>query len=99
MIFEEVTFCKSELPAGTSILAIRYNYTGSQNNNLFYLIDNQLDYVLAYYFAELKTMKRNLVMFFTNLLIKPIIKKISYCNTNKLIDKFSTLLWQISDNK
>ena len=47
-------FSESKFPAGTPILDTRYEHPRSQNNNLFYLFNSQLDYVLAHYFADLE---------------------------------------------
>ena len=76
-------FSKSEFPFGTSVLNTRYEHFRSQNNNLFYPFNNQRDYALADYFAKSETTKRNIDKFLSNLLMKPITKKLSYCNANK----------------
>ena len=81
--FREVTFSESEFLADTPVLDTRYEHLESQNNNPFYLFNGQLDYVLAHYFADLETTKRNIDKFFTNLLMKPITKNLSYCNTDE----------------
>lgn len=78
-----MTFSQSKFSAGTSVLDIQYKHSISQNNNLFYLFYDQLDYTFAHYFVELEIIKRNVDRFLTNLLIKPIIKKLLYCNANK----------------
>lgn len=53
---------------------IRYKSFKSQNSNLFYLFNNQHNYILAHYFIYLKTIKHNNDKFITYLLIKPTIK-------------------------
>lgn len=81
--FRKVMFSESKFVAGTSVLDTQYKYPGSQNNNLFYFFNKQLDYALAQHFTELEITKHNIDRFFTNLLIKFIIKKLSYCNSDK----------------
>ena len=99
LIFRKVTFSESEFPAGTLVLDIRYEYPESQNNNPFYLFNGQLDYALAHYFANSETTKCNVDKFFTNLLMKPISKKFSYCNANEWMEKLSAIQWGIPDDK
>lgn len=86
-----MTFSESEFPAGIPVSDTQYEHFGSQNNNLFYLFNDQLDYALVYYFTELKTIKRNVDRFLINPLIKPIIKKLSYCNANEWMKKLSAI--------
>ncbi len=81
--FRKVTFSESDFPVDTSVLDTRYERLGSQNNNWFYLFNDQLDYALANNFAKSKTTKYNIDKFLSNLLIKPIIKKLSYWNANE----------------
>ena len=81
--FREITFNKSEFSAGTLVLDTRYKHPRSQNNNLFYLFNGQLDYALAYYFVDLEITKHNIDKFFTNPLIKPITKDLLYCNVDE----------------
>lgn len=52
-MFREVIFSEFEFPISISVLKTRYKHLRSQNNNMFYLFSNQLDYTLVYYFAEL----------------------------------------------
>ncbi len=85
--FREVTFSKSKFLVGTPILDTRYVHPGSQSNNPFYLFNDQFDYALAHYFAESETTKRNFDKFLSNPLIKPITKKLSYCNTDEWIEE------------
>ena len=81
--FKGVTFNKSEFSIGTLVLNIRYEHSESQNSNLFYPFNDQLDYALADYFAESETTKCNIDKFLSNLLMKPITKKLSYCNVDE----------------
>ena len=85
-------FGKSEFLIGTQVLDTRYKHFGSQNNNPFYPFNDQLDYVLADYFAESKTTKHNIDKFLSNLLIKSVIQNLSYCNVNEWIEKLFTIL-------
>ena len=71
-------FNKQKFSAGTLVSNIKYDHSGSQNNNLFYPFYNQLDYALAHYFAESKTTKDNVDKFLSNQLIAPLTKKLSY---------------------
>ena len=81
--FRKMAFSESEFPAGTPVSDTQYKHPKSQNNNLFYAFNDQLDYTLAYYFSESETTKRNVDKFLTNLLMKPITKKLSYCNADE----------------
>ena len=76
-------FSKSKFLFGIPVLDNKYKYPENQNNNLFYLFNDQLDYILTHYFANLKTIKYNIDNFLTNLLIKAIIKNLLYYNTDK----------------
>lgn len=91
LIFTEVTFNKSEFLASTPILDTRYKYSRRKNNNSFYSFNGQLDYVLDHYFTDLETTKCNVDKFFTNSLIKPIIKNLLYYNISELIEKLSAI--------
>ncbi len=97
--FREVTFSESEFPVGTPVLDTRYKHPGSQNNNPFYPFNDQLDYTLADYFTESETIKCNVDKFLSNLLIKPITEKLSYRNADEWMEKLSTILWGIPDDK
>ena len=70
----------------------RYERLGSSNNNLFYPFNDQFDYILANYFGKLDTTKRNIDKFLYNPLMKPIVKKLSYWNTNKWMEKLSVII-------
>ncbi len=74
---------KSEFLVGTPVSDIRDEHLGSHNNNLFYPFNDQLDYALTNYFAKPETTKRNVDKFLSNPLLKPITKKLSYCNTDE----------------
>lgn len=83
--FREVTFGESKFPAGTSVSDTRYKYLGSQNNNLLYSFNDQLDFSLAHYFAESETTKCNMNKFLSNPLMKLITKNLSYRNADEWI--------------
>ena len=91
-IFKELTFSEFKFLIDTPILDTRYKHFGSQNNYLYYSFIDKFDYALADYFAKLKITKCNIDKFLSNPLIKPIIKKFSYCNANKWIKKSSIIL-------
>ena len=76
-------FSESEFLAGILVLDIRYEHPGCQNINLFYAFNDQLDYILTHYFAELGTRKRNFNKSLFNLLINSITKKLLYCNKDE----------------
>lgn len=82
-IFKEMMFSESVFLASILVLDIRYKYLKSRNNNSFYLFNGQLDYALAHYFTDSKIIKCNNNKFLNYLLIKPITKNLSYCNTDK----------------
>lgn len=83
-----MTLDKSKFLAGILVLDTRYKQLKSQNNNLFYSLNGQVNYALAYYFADSETIKLNVVKFLIHLLIKPMIKNHLYQNTNKWIENF-----------
>ncbi len=62
----EVRFSEQEFPTGIPVSNIKYHHPGFQNNNLFHSFNNQLDYVLATYFAEFETTKGNVDRFLSN---------------------------------
>lgn len=64
---------------------------GSQNNNLFYLSNNQLDYTPANNFVESITTKGNINKFLSNPLIVSLTNKLLYRNTDKYIEKLSEI--------
>ena len=76
-------FNSHKLSADIPILDIKYKHLRSKYKNSFYPLNNQLDYGLAHYFAESKTIKGNVNKFLTNLLISLFTKKISYKNADK----------------
>ena len=80
---KKIKFSDKEFPSGTLVSDIIYDHPVSQNNNLFYLFYNQLNYVLAYYFAESGTTQNNIDKFLSDLLMAPLTKKLSYQNIDK----------------
>ena len=87
----DVMFSESKFPVSTPVLDTRYKHPGSQNNNLFYPFNGQLDYALAHYFLDLETTKPNIDKFITNSLMKPITKNLLYCNADEWIEKLSAI--------
>ena len=83
LTFGQMTFSESEFSAGTLILDTRYKYFRRQNNNLFYLFNGQLNYILTHYFLDSETTKRNINKFLTNPLMKLITKNLSYRNADE----------------
>ena len=79
----EVRFSDQEFAAGIPISNIKYNNPKFQNNNFFYLFHDQLDYGLAKYSAESKITKSNVDKFLSELLMAPLIEKLSYQNVDK----------------
>lgn len=55
----DVRFHEQEFPVDKSVLEIKYHHLSSQNNNLFYLFNNQLDYTLINYIGKSETIKDN----------------------------------------
>lgn len=78
-----MTFIESKFLASILVLDTRYKYFRSQNNNSFYLFNNQVVYTLVHYFANSETTKNNIDKFLTNFLIKLITKHLLYYNGNK----------------
>ena len=74
----EVRFSEQEFLIGTLVSNIKYDHPRSQNDNLFYLFHNQLDYILAHFFAESETIKDNVDKFFSDLLMAPLTEKLCY---------------------
>ncbi len=83
----EVRFSEQEFPASIPISNIKYHHLDSQNDNLFYPFNDQLDYALATYFIESETTKGNIDRFLSNLLMAPL----SYRHIDKWIEKFSDI--------
>lgn len=75
---KEVRFSEQEFPTGKPVSNIKYHHQESQNNNLFYLFNDQLDYALAYYFVDSETKKGNVDKFLFDPLMSPITEKLSY---------------------
>lgn len=76
-------FNSHEFSIGTLISDQRYNHLESKPKNTFHPFNNQLDYILAHYFAKLETTKSNINKFLTDPLIVSLTKKLSYKNADK----------------
>lgn len=61
-----MTSNKSEFSVDIPIFDIKYKHLESENNNLFYLFNSQLDDILVHYFANLETSKHSIDKFLTN---------------------------------
>lgn len=85
--FKKSMFSKSKFLVGIPVLSTWYKYLKNKNNNIFYLFNNQLDYILVYFFIKSEITKYNINWFLINLLIKLITKKLFYYNINKYIKK------------
>lgn len=96
---KEVWFAEQEFLANLSISKIKYNHPESQNDNIFYPFNNQLDYALAYYFTNSEITKGNIDKFMSNSLIALFTKKLSYQNANKRMEKLSKITWGIPNNE
>lgn len=79
----EISFIDQEFFVDKPISDIKYYYLNSLNNNFFNLFNNQLNYVLANYFAKSETRKDNINRFLSDLLMVLLIKKLFYQNANK----------------
>ena len=79
----EVRFSEQEFLASTLVFNIKYNYLGSQNHNLFYPFNDQIDYALTYYFVESETTKSNVDRFLSDPLMAPLTKNLFYQNIDK----------------
>ena len=88
----EEWFTRNKFPAGISISDIKYNHLGLKYQNICYQFNDQLDYVLAHYFAESKTTKGNINKFLSDPLMTLFTKKLFYKNANKWMEKLSELL-------
>ena len=64
---KEVRFSEQEFPTCKPISNIIYNHLESEIDNLFYLFNNQLDYIQAHYFAKLEIMIGNIDKFLSDL--------------------------------
>lgn len=80
---KEISYSEQEFSANKPISNIKYHYPDFQNNNPFYLFNNQLDYVLNTYFIESKTIKGKIDQLLSNSLIILLTKNLSYQNVNK----------------
>lgn len=95
----EKWFGSYKCPTGISILDKKYKHAGSVYKISFYLFNDQLNYSLAHYFAESKITKGNINKLFTDPLMIPFIKKLSYKNANEWIEKPSKISWDIPNIK
>lgn len=87
----EVWFNNQKFFTGLLISNIKYNHLRSQKNNTFYPFNNQLDYILAHFFIDFKTIKSNVNRFLSNSLIVLFTKKLFYQNADKWRKKFSKI--------
>ena len=87
----EVRFSEQKFPTGTPVSNIKFDYPGSQNDNLFYPFYNHLDYALAHYFAKSETTKGNTNKSLSNPLMTLLTEKPSYQNPDKWIEKLSEI--------
>lgn len=87
-----IRFSKHEFSVAKAILNFKYYLLESQKDNLFYLLKNHVDYAITHYFTNFETTKHNLNRFLLNLLMTLLIKKLSYQNVDKLIEKLSEIL-------
>ena len=78
---KQVEFSKQKFPAGTPISNIKYDY-----------FHNQLEFELAHYFVESETKKGKVDKFLSNTLMTPFIKKLSYQNADKWMEKLLEIL-------
>ncbi len=88
---KEIRFSEQEFPAGIPVSDIKYHHLSSQNNNLFHLFNDRLDYALVTYFAESQTTKSNIDKLLSNPLMVPLTEKLSYLNTDKWMEKLSDI--------
>ena len=98
-LLKEEWFTGKKFPARTPVSDIKYNHPGLKHQNSFYPFNDQLDYALAHYFAELETIKGNVNKFLSDLLITPLSKKLFYKNADKWMKKLSEIPWGIPENK
>ena len=59
----EKWFNRNKFSAGTPVSDIKYNHPRLKHQNSFYLFNDQLDYVLAHYFAKSEITKGNVNKF------------------------------------
>ena len=96
---KEIRYSEQEFPADKLISNIQYHYLSSQNNNLFYLFNDQVDYALFTYFIRSETIKSNVNRFLTNRLIVFFTKKSFYWNADKWMEKLFDISWGIPNDK
>ena len=95
----EEWFTGNKFPAGIPVSDIKYNHPRLKHQNSFYPFNDQLDYALAHYFAELETTKGNVNKFLSDPLMTPLTKKLSYKNADKWMEKLSEIPWGIPEDK
>lgn len=83
LFLRKIRFSEQEFFTSIPLLDIKYYYLSSQNDNFFYLFNNQLDYTQSNYFIESKTIKGNVDQFLFNSLIVLLTKKLSDQNSDK----------------
>lgn len=74
----EIRFSKLEFSTNIPISDIKYQHPSSQNNNSFYLFNNQLDYALITFFTESETIKGNVNRFLLDPLMALYTEKLFY---------------------
>lgn len=94
-----VRWSEKDFLTGKSLSDIKYYHLGFQNDNLYYLFNDQLNYMLSNYFKEFETKKCNVNQFLSDPLMAPFIKKRFYQNVDKWIEKLSKIPWGIQKNK
>lgn len=69
---QEVTFSKAKHQVGMPILETWYKHSGYQYDNVFILLDYEVDYTLTYWFVKSEIINDNVDKFLINPLIKSI---------------------------
>lgn len=84
---KEVKFSEQAFSVRKAVSVIKYHQSIFQNNNLFDIFNNWLNYILAYYFANFEKTKGNVNIFLSNLIIPLFITKYHIkLLTNRLIN-------------
>lgn len=83
LFLKNVRFYKEKFFVSELVLNIKNYYPNFQNNDLFYLLNNVLDYTTTNYFARFKSIKIKINKYLSDLLIARLIKKLFYQNSNK----------------
>lgn len=82
-ILKEKWFNSHKFLLSRLILDKRYKQSELKFKSTFHFFNHQLDYTLAYYFAESEITKGNINKLLTNLLMALFTKKLLYKNANK----------------